>query len=103
MLPSDYVGLVVADTRRAMAWEAGLEAAGFDVLRVETRGADADKGAWQIGVIRSQRAGAQRFVSEVMRGDRELPSRPALSRTGLMALVAVVLVLVGLLVIGALD
>ena len=41
MLPPGYVGLLVADTRRASQWELGLSTAGFDVARVETRGADA--------------------------------------------------------------
>jgi hypothetical protein len=103
MLPDGYVGLVVADTRRALEWEAGLEAAGFRVMRVETRGADADKGAWQIGVPRFERARAQTFVTEVINGDRKLPARTILPRSAQWALVGVVVVLAALLLIGLLD
>lgn len=101
MLPSGYQGLVVADTRRALEWESGLRARGFDVVRVETTGADADKGAWQIGVASGQKMEAQAFVTQVINGDAKLPARPFLSRTGWLALLGVALAIAALLVLGS--
>lgn len=91
MVPKGYVGLVVADTRRALQWEAGLRAAGFDVARVETTGPDADKGDWRICVVEAQQQEARALVTDVVRGDATLPSRPLLTRTGWIALFGVML------------
>jgi hypothetical protein len=96
MLPKGYEGLVVADTRRALAWERGLERAGFDVVRVETAGADAAKGDWQIAVARADAPAAKAFVSEVVRGDRQLPGAVVLSRSAWISLVAILVIAVGL-------
>lgn len=49
-----------------------MRRAGFEVVLEETSGADADAGAWQVGVRESQEADAKRFVSEVMQGKRTL-------------------------------
>ena len=89
-LPDTHVGLVVADTRRAMAWEDALRARGFEVMRVETSGAQADKGDWSIGVPRAQASRARQYVSDVVSGREVLPSRPVLPRTARLALVAIV-------------
>jgi len=97
MLPEGYVGLVVADTRRALAWENGLRGKGFDVVRVESSGADADKGAWQIGVDRGQAVEARAFVTDVLKGDARLPHQPVLSRSGWLALWAIGILLAGIL------
>ncbi len=74
-LPPGFRPLLIADTRRARAWEADLRRAGFEVVLEETSGADADAGAWQLGVRESQEAEAKRFVSEVMQGKRTLRGR----------------------------
>lgn len=95
MLPKGYEGLVVADTRRALAWERGLERAGFDVVRVETTGADAAKGDWQIAVTRADAPAAKAFVSEVVRGDRELPRPVLLSRSAWISLIAILVIVTG--------
>lgn len=74
MLPPDHVGLLVADTRRAAQWEAGLRAAGLDAIRVETSGADIGKGDWQLAVPRAQATAARAYVRDVLQGDKKLPS-----------------------------
>lgn len=89
MLPDGYTGLVVADTRRAREWELGLTDAGFEVVRVETSGDDAEKGSWQIGVVVRQEVDARNFVTQVIRGDAALPSLPRLSATGMRALTVI--------------
>ena len=81
-----------------------MRAAGYQIVRVETRGEDADKGAWQIGVVREQASAARGFVTEVMRGDRSLPNAgPRLPALGLASLVAIVCVLTGLVLAAALS
>ena len=96
VLDPGYVGLVVADTRRATEWERGLRAEGYDVVRVETRGPDADKGAWQIAVRADQADVARRFVTSVVQGERSLPSHVVLSRTAWVSLIAIVAIVAGL-------
>ena len=100
VLPDGYVGLVVADTRRAIEWEAGLRAAGFEVVRVETRGADADRGDWRIAVAQNDKPAASNFVSRVLSGEQKLPSQPMLSRTGYVALLLVGAVIAVLIAAG---
>jgi len=95
MLPKEYVGLVIADTRRALAWEAGLRQAGFEVLRVETSGADLEKGDWQVGVKREQAVGARAFVTDVQQGRAKLRHQPLLSRSGWLALWAIGILMAG--------
>jgi len=89
VIPDGYVGVVVADTRRALQWEAGLRAAGFDAVRVETTGADAEKGTWRVTVPRKDELAAKALVSDVVSGRARLPSRPLLSRTAWIALIAI--------------
>lgn len=93
-VPAGYRGLLVADTRRAEQWEAGLRAAGIDVVRVEARGADADKGDWQIAVAARDQVAARALVAAVMRGEAKLPRAALLSGTGLRALVAIGVIIV---------
>lgn len=75
-LPAGYRPLLIADTRRAEQWERALRARGIAVVRVETRGEDAERGAWQIGVATADAAAAQRMVSEVTRRAMSLPAAP---------------------------
>jgi hypothetical protein len=100
MPPAGYKGLVTCDTRRAEAWRAGLERAGFHPVLAEARG---DKGDWEVAVPLDEERGARAFVTEVVQGKRTLPSPPFLSATAFKALVAIGLVVVGLLVAGWLE
>ncbi len=100
MLPPGYIGLLIADTRRAQQWERGLRAAGCAVARVETRGDDVDKGTWQIAVRRSDATKARALVQSVLSGESRLPQRPLLSRSGTIALLGIALVLALLLGLG---
>lgn len=99
MLPPDHVGLLVADTRRAAQWEAGLRAAGLAAMRVETSGADIAKGDWQIAVPRAQATVARAYVRDVMQGEKRLPSGVALPRwawramLGIAAIIALIVAL----------
>lgn len=92
MLPPGYRSLVIADTRRATEWEEGLRRAGFDVVRVETTGADADKGAWKVAVAAAQESKAKAFVTAVTRGEARLPAPPFLAGFGWKALVGVAVI-----------
>lgn len=103
MIPEGYVPLVVAETRRAQQWEAGLARRGVDVVRVKTTGAASDKGEWQIAVARAQAIEARRVVSDVLAGRASLPAGPRLSSTGFRALVAIGVVLALLFGLGWLS
>jgi len=103
VLPEGYTGLLVADTRRAIQWEAGLKTAGFESVRVETRGADVEKGDWQIGVPERKAAKARLFVSSVLAGEEKLPSPPLLSRSGVTALLLIGAVFAAMVAAGLLS
>lgn len=92
MLPSGHRPLVVADTRRAAEWEAGLRRAGFDVVLRETPPGD-DRGGWVVGVVAAQEHEAKAFVSEVVRGRARLPAAPLLSPAAWRALAGIALLL----------
>jgi hypothetical protein len=93
VLPEGYTGLVLANGRRSRDWQLGLEAAGFEVVRVPATGKDSEKGSWQIGVVKADEARARAFVGEVIRGRVELPSAPSLSPMGVRALMGVGLII----------
>jgi hypothetical protein len=96
MLPPGYRGVLICDTRRAEQWDRALTRLGIEVEAVETEGADAEKGAWQLGVREDQAERALALISAVAAGRAELPGGPVLSSTGFRALavIAVILALV---------
>lgn len=100
MLPSGYRPVVVADTRRAAEWQAGLRRAGFDAVLAETP-PDDDHGSWVVGVVAAQELQAKRFMTDVLQGRERLPAAPILSPTAWRALAAVA-ILVAVLLVAAL-
>lgn len=74
MLPSKHTSLIIADGRRARAWESGMRRSGLSVKRVDTAGPDSEQGAFYLVVPNSQLKEGQRYVSEVLAGKRSLPS-----------------------------
>lgn len=73
MVPPNHISLLIADGSRARQWALGLSREGFDARRIETSGSEAAKGDYWLVVPESQRIAAQRFVSEVLAGKRDLP------------------------------
>jgi len=100
MLPPGYQGVLITDTRRAQQWELALSKLNIDVEVVETEGADAEKGAWQVGVREDQAARALALISAVAAGRAELPGAPVLSSSGFRALAGIAVILA--LLLGAL-
>jgi hypothetical protein len=93
VLPDGHRSLLIADTTRAEEWRDGLAAAGFHPALAETRGADADKGGWYLGVPDSEAMAARGFVADVLGGRAELPRSvrlPAFGRTALFAIALLV-------------
>lgn len=98
MLPEGYTGLVLADSRRSAAWLNGLRDVGIDVVRIPATGKDSEKGSWQIAVVKKDEERARAFVSDVIRGHRQLPSAPALSPMGTRALLGIGVIMLTMLV-----
>ena len=98
MLPSGYTRILLADTRRALAWERGLARAGFAVRRVAATGQAEDKADWALGVPQDQLRGARAFVSDVLQGNRRLPAVPVLSGAARVALFGIGAVVVAVVV-----
>ena len=103
MVPRGYVGLVVCDTRRALQWERGLAAAGFEPLRVETTGDAADRGDWQLAVPDRHGLAARAYVSRVLQGEESLPHAPLLSRSAWISATAIAVLLAAILAVTALG
>ena len=74
MVPPNHISLLIADGRRALEWELGLRREGLSARRIETSGSEAAKGDYWLVVPEGERFAAQRFVSEVLAGNRELPT-----------------------------
>lgn len=98
MTARGHTQLLLADTRRALAWERGLIRAGFSAQRVEARGRDADRADWAISVPDAEAVAARRYVSDVLGGRARLPHVAIISRSGAIALAGAVLVLAALIV-----
>ena len=79
MVPPGHISLLIADGRRAKAWGMGLRKEGLHARRIETSGSDAAKGDYWLVVPEEERFAAQRFVSDVLAGKRDLPSSAPLS------------------------
>jgi len=94
VLPDGHIGLLVADTRRATQWEAGLRAAGIAALRVEAAAKDIDKGEWQIAVPRAQASAARKLVADVVNGKARLPAARLLSKNAWYALLGIAAIIV---------
>lgn len=65
-------------------------------MRVPATGKDSEKGSWQIGVARIDEARARAFVSDVIQGRVELPSRPVLSPMGMGAVLGIGIIIAAL-------
>jgi hypothetical protein len=100
-LPRGYIGLIVCDEARAHRWTQGLAAKGFTVAMVDAVGEDADKGDYQIGVVRVDEVNARNWMTSVLQGREQLPSAPLWA--GWSWKIAVSLVLVAALVMGLLT
>jgi hypothetical protein len=73
MLPPKHISLLIADGRRAKEWELGLRKESLTARRIQTSGSDAAKGDFWLVVPDEERLAAQRFVSDVLAGKRDLP------------------------------
>lgn len=73
MVPPNHISLLIADGNRAKEWELGLKREGLSARRIETSGSEAAKGDYWLVVAEEERFAAQRFVSDVLAGKRELP------------------------------
>ncbi len=79
MVPANHISLLLADGRRAKEWELGLRREGLNARRIETSGSDAAKGDYWLVVPEDESFVAQRFVSDVLAGKRELPTSAPVS------------------------
>lgn len=95
-MADDQVKLLIADTRRATQWVAALEGKGIAAQRVEARGDDAEKAEWQILVPKEQAVAARKIVSDVLAGREKLPHRLLIGRSGRLAMVGILAIVVGL-------
>jgi hypothetical protein len=100
VVPSGHTQLLLADGRRAVAWERGLARAGFTPVRLPTRGQDAERADFAIAVPALQARAARAFVSEVVNGRRRLPHVAPLSRSGLLALALAIGVVAAIVLVG---
>ncbi|MBI4509075.1 MAG: hypothetical protein HY698_05540 [Deltaproteobacteria bacterium] len=92
MLPTGYKSILICDTRRAQEWRAGLRQAGLELVMIETEGLTSEKGAWELAVPEAQELAAKAFVAKVIQGRLRLPRAPFLSGTGIMSMIAIVLI-----------
>ncbi len=100
-LPAGFRPLLLADTQRAEQWRRALERRGAQVQLVETRGEDADRGAWQICVREADLRDAQVLVTAVTRGETRLPSTFTIPPAARMALIGfgLIAVVVGAMIV----
>ena len=76
----------------------GLRKEGLHARRIETSGSDAAKGDYWLVVPEEERFVAQRFVSDVLAGKRDLPSSAPLSGPLLWGAAIIVLAMTALLI-----
>jgi len=91
------VNLLLADTRRAKQWQAGLRAIGVDVQVDEACGADAEKAEWQVSVAAQDAARARKWAGDVVAGRARLPRQIVLSRSGWIAMLLILATMAALL------
>ena len=76
----------------------GLRQEGLHARRIETSGSDAAKGDYWLVVPEGERFAAQRFVSDVLAGKRDLPTSAPLSGPLLWGASIIVLAMVAFVV-----
>lgn len=81
----------------------GLGRQGLRVQQIATSGSEAAKGDFYLVVPESEQLAAQRFVSDVLAGKKELPHAPPVSGPLLWGATAIVLAIVGLLLAALLS
>ena len=98
MVPANHISLLIADGRRAKEWDLGLRREGLHARKIQTSGSDAAKGDYWLVVPEEQRFEAQRFVSDVLAGKRELPKAAPVEGPLLWGAAVIVLAMVAFLV-----
>ena len=103
MVPPNHISLLIADGRRAKDWELGLQREGLSARRIETSGSEAAKGDYWLVVSEKERFAAQRFVSDVLAGKRQLPTSAPVGGPLLWGAGVIVMAVLGLVVAAILS